>query len=402
MSFTGMAKDFAAPEATRRVQMRSLMIGVAALAVSIAGGTLQRDATQFFRSYLLAFALWVGITLGCLAILMLQYLTGGRWALLIRRPLEAASRLLPLMALLFVPLLFALPRLYEWAVPEAVEHDPLLRHKSAYLDPQWFIARAALYFAVWIVVAFLLNRWSAEQDREFDLFRARRFRNLSGPGLVLWGLTVTFAAIDWLMSLDPHWYSSIYGMLIMGGQCLGAIAFMIAILVLLAKYRPMSELVQVDQLHDLGKLMLAFVMIWAYLSFSQFLIIWSANLPEEIPWYLRRVQGGWQYLWVLIIVFHFVLPFLLLLSRDLKRAARPLAALASLVVVMRFFDLLMLIAPNPLPGREQGVGFNWLDIGLTLGIGGIWMAAFFWQLRSRPIVPLRDPLLEEMLAHARE
>jgi hypothetical protein len=401
VSLAGLEKEFAAPEATRRVQARSLMIGAAALAVSIAGGTLQGDATQFFRSYLLAFSLWMGITLGCLAILMLQHLTGGRWALLIRRPLEAVSRLLPLMALLFVPLLFVLPKLYEWAVPAAVEHDAVLRHKSAYLNPQWFMARAALYFAVWIVVAFLLNRWSAAQDHEFDPVRVRRTRSLSGPGLVLWGLTVSFAAIDWLMSLDPHWYSSIYGMLIMGGQCLGAIAFMIAMLVLLAKYRPMSELVHADQLHDLGKLMLAFVMIWAYLSFSQFLIIWSANLPEEIPWYLRRMQGGWQYLWLLIIVFHFALPFLLLLSRDLKRAARPLAVLASLVIVMRFFDLLMLIAPNPLPGRENGVGFNWLDIGLTLGIGGIWLAAFFWQLRSRPIVPLREPLLEEMVIHAR-
>jgi hypothetical protein len=401
VSLAGLKKEFAAPEATRRVQVRSLMIGAAALAVSIAGGALQGDATQFFRSYLLAFSLWMGITLGCLAILMLQHLTGGRWALLIRRPLEAVSRLLPLMALLFVPLLFVLPKLYEWAVPAAVEHDAVLRHKSAYLNPQWFMARAALYFAVWIVVAFLLNRWSAAQDHEFDPVRVRRTRSLSGPGLVLWGVTVSFAAIDWLMSLDPHWYSSIYGMLIMGGQCLGAIAFMIAMLVLLAKYRPMSELVHADQLHDLGKLMLAFVMIWAYLSFSQFLIIWSANLPEEIPWYLRRMQGGWQYLWLLIIVFHFALPFLLLLSRDLKRAARPLAVLASLVIVMRFFDLLMLIAPNPLPGREHGVGFNWLDIGLTLGIGGIWLAAFFWQLRSRPIVPLREPLLEEMVIHAR-
>jgi hypothetical protein len=335
--------------------------------------------------------------LGSLAIVMVPHLSGGAWGLVIRRVLESATRTMPLVALLFVPLLFGLASLYPWARPDVVAADVALQRKQAYLNVPFFIARTAIYFALWGGIAFFLNRWSLEQDRRGTV-SDRRFRLLSAPGLLIYGLTVTFMSVDWVMSLDPHWFSTIFGVLFMGGQALSAMAFAIAVLLVLAAYPPLSEIVAPSHFHDLGKLLLAFVMLWAYFAFSQFLIIWSGNLPEEIPWYIHRLHGGWRWVALLIVVGHFVLPFVLLLSRDLKRTGRTLAAVAGLVIVMRLVDLFWMIAPV---SREGEFGLHWLDLAAPLGVGGLWLAFYIRQLGSRALLPVHDPYFEESLGHGR-
>jgi len=372
-----------------RLQRRALVVGLAALALCIIGAFI--SPAQFFRSYLLGYLFWAGVALGCLAILMLQHLSGGAWGMVIRRMLESGSRTLPLMALLFVPLIPGIRQLYGWARP-----DSAIPHQAAYLNVPFFLFRAVLYFGVWLSMAYFLNRWSREQDRTGDLRLARRLQMLSGPGLVLYGLTATFAAIDWVMSLEPHWSSSIFGILIIGGQVLSAMAFIIAVAVLLAQHEPLSGVLLPGHFHDLGKLLLAFVMLWAYFAFSQLLIVWSGNLPEEIPWYLHRLRGGWGWVGVLLILFHFALPFVLLLSRDLKRNARALALLAVAVIFMRLVDLFWLTAPEFWPGRFH---VHWMDIAVPVGIGGVWLAVFAWQLRGWPLLPIGDRYLEKALEH---
>jgi len=381
--------SYIAGPAVGRLQRRALAVGLAALGFCVVGAII--SPAQFFRSYLLGYLFWAGVALGCLAILMLQHLSGGAWGMVIRRMLESGSRTLPLMALLFVPLIPGIRQLYGWARP-----DNAIPHQAAYLNVPFFLFRAVLYFGVWLSMAYFLNRWSREQDRTGDLRLARRLQMLSGPGLVLYGLTATFAAIDWVMSLEPHWSSSIFGILIIGGQALSAMAFIIAVAVLLAQHEPLSGVLLPGHFHDLGKLLLAFVMLWAYFAFSQLLIVWSGNLPEEIPWYLHRLHGGWGWVGVLLILFHFALPFVLLLSRDLKRNARALALLAVAVIFMRLVDLFWLTAPEFWPGRFH---LHWMDIAAPVGIGGVWLAVFAWQLRGWPLLPIGDRYLEKALEH---
>jgi hypothetical protein len=387
----------AAPHGLERFQRPALSVGVAALATCAIGGFFA--PAQFFRSYLFAFLFWTGVALGCLAVAMLHHVTGGAWGLPIRRPLESGTRTLPLMFLLFLPIVLGARQIYEWADPVAVSHDPILRHKSVYLNVPFFTGRALLYFAAWIAFAYYLNRWSLEQDSAGDRPIARRLQLLSSVGLVAYGLTVTFASIDWGMSLEPHWFSTMYGVLFIAGQALTAFAFAIVVLVLLAETPPLSGYVGQRHYHDLGKLMLAFVMFWAYVSFSQYLIIWAGNLPEEVPWYLRRLQGGWGWIAGAILVFHFVLPFLLLLPATANRNPRILAAVAGLVVFMRLVDVFWLTQPALAGSRFR---IHWMDLLAPIGIGGLWLAVFLWQLGKRPLLPMNDPEMLQALAHARE
>jgi hypothetical protein len=395
-AFTHPNLELMAPrELTGRMRRRSLIAAVIGAIALVIGGFV--DPAQFFRSYLLGYVFWIGMTLGCLALLMLQHLSGGQWGFLIRRPCEAASRLFPMMLVLFVPLFFGLGYLYHWAHSSEVARDPVLQNKAMWLRTPWFIFRVFIYFSAWISMSVLLNRVSLAQDRAGDdtvlrMVIRRRLQAISGPGLVIWALTVTFMSIDWVMSLDPHWASTIYGMLYMAGEALSALGLMIVLLLILKKYPPFDHILEPVHFQDLGKLLLAFVMLWAYFAYSQFLIIWAGNLPDEIPWYLGRTHGGYRLVALAIIVFHFALPFAMLLSRDLKRNARKLALVASLLIVMRFVDLFWLVAPNPLPGIEHGLGFSWMDLAAPLGIGGLWLAAFFWELEKRPLVPVRDTL----------
>lgn len=387
-----------APDSSR-LQQKLLVVGVAGLAACVAGVFISPE--QFFRSYLMGWVFWIGITLGCLAILMLQHLSGGGWGFVIRRLLESGTRTLPLMVVLFVPVAFGLKELYVWARPvDALESEALrtvLDHKRPYLNVYFFWVRTAFYFISWAGLTYFINKWSWEQDNTDDPRPRRRSEALSGPGLILFGLTVTFASVDWVMSLEPEWFSAIFGIMFMGGQALSAIAFVIAVAVVLGMREPMSGIISRGHLHDLGKLLLTFVMLWAYFSFSQFLIIWSGNLPEEIPWYLHRLHGGWQWIGLILIVFHFALPFLLLLSRDLKRSGRTLAAVAVAVIVMRLIDLFWLIAPE---FSGQGVQVHWLDLAAPVGVGGIWLWFFARQLQRRPLLPLKDPRTEGLLSRS--
>ena len=377
---------------------RALTVGLAALAAGAAGALISSESReQFFRSYLLAYIFWIAIPLGCFAILMLQHMSGGVWGLVTRRVLESSTRTFPLLALLFIPLLFGLKSIFPWASPEKL--SPALKHaveeKHLYLNIGFFIARAVFYFLVWILVTRLLNHWSAEQDRTGERKLTSKMQGLSGPGLLLYGLTVTFASIDWAMSLDPQWFSTIYGLLFMGGQGLAGMAFVIAVMVLLAGRKPMSDVIKPKHLHDLGKLMLAFLMIWAYFAFSQFLIIWAGNLPEEIPFYVRRIQSSWKYVGFGLIVLHFALPFVLLLSRDLKKNGRMLSTVAIGVIVMRFVDLIWLTGPE----LHDGVfSLSWMDLMLAVGIGGVWLWFFATQLNRRPLLPIHDPDIESVFA----
>jgi hypothetical protein len=371
-----------------RVQRLALVLGAVLSAASILGLFLNRDA--FFESYLVAYLFWMGIALGSAAVLMLYHLTGGGWGLIVRRLLEAATRTLPLMMLFLVPLLFGLPYLYEWARPDLVKADEVLRHKSAYLNVPFFMGRMALYFAVWLTLAYLLNKWSVEQDRSPDPGLADRFAALSAPGLILYGLTATFASVDWVMSREPHWYSTVYGMIFMVGQVLTTLAFVIGATMMLSEREPVSAVAAPAKLQDLGNLMLAFVMLWAYLAFSQFLIIWSGNLPEEVIWYRHRLDGGWAWVALLLVVFHFAVPFLLLLSRRIKRRARLLGKVAIAMAAIRLLDLLWVVLP-----AHGGSSFHlhWLNLAVPIGMGGFWIAMFVNRLKTRPLVPVNDPQL---------
>ena len=379
-----------------RIQHRSLIAGGVGLGLCLGGAFLSPE--QFFRSYLVAYLFWTGIALGSFAIVMLHHLTGGGWGFVIRRLLEAGTRTLPLMAVLFVPLLFGLPDLYVWARPAEVASDPILQHKSLYLNIPFFLIRTAGYFAIWIGVTYFLNKWSVEQDRTAEPLLTRRLQVLSGPGLVLYGLTATFASIDWAMSLEPHWLSTIYGVMFIVGQVLATLALMIPMALLLADREPLSNVVSPAYLVDLGNFLLAFVMLWAYMAFSQYIVIWSGNLPEEIPWYLHRTTGGWQWIALFLIIFHFAVPFLLLLSRVTKRSVQMLSAVAAALIVARFVDLFWLVVPA---FHHTGVHIHWMDLVAPIGIGGIWMWFFIWQVKARSLLPLYDPRLAGILERAR-
>jgi hypothetical protein len=375
-----------------RLRGRGLAIGGVGVA-ACAAGYFMVDRSQFLQSYLIAYMFWIGLSLGSLALLMVQHLSGGAWGLVGRRVFEASARTLPLMLVLFIPIAMNLQTLYLWARPEAAV-DPVLIAKSAYLNESFFFVRAALYFVIWMALTFTLCAWSKAQDETAPVGPGpldRRFRVLAGPGLVLFMLTITFMSVDWVMSLDPHYYSSIFGVLRVGGLGRATLAFTILILQGLSDSKPISDVTSNERFHDFGKLMLAFVMLWAYFNVSQLLIIWSANLPEEIPWYIERLQGHWAPWVVVVLVGHFVLPFVLLLSRDLKRRGRTLSMVALLVLFMRVVDLIWTI--GPVFRHETTV--HWLDFAMVLGLALPWLFLFYRNLGSRALVPANDPYFKE-------
>jgi hypothetical protein len=369
------------------------ILGVILLVVALIG-----SPAQFYRSYLWAYIFYLGITIGSLAWLMLQHLTGGAWGLVIRRPAEAAGRTLPLLTLLFVPLIFGISSLYPWSHADVVAKDAILKHKQVYLSIPFFLVRAAVMFAGWNLLSWLLNKWSAMEDREGPAVPQRQMPRISSMGLIFWAFSVTFLSIDWVMSLDAHWFSTMFGLLFMIGQGLSGMAFLITVMVLLSQTRPMSEVLTPRHLHDLGKFLLASVMVWAYFAFSQWLIIWAGNLPEEIPWYLERLRGGWQYVALILIFGHFALPFALLLSRDLKRNFKLLRSIAIFVLCMRVVDVYWLVTPD---ASKSGLAVSWVDLAALVGLGGIWLAFFFRQLEKRPLMPINSPDLVETLEHGR-
>jgi hypothetical protein len=376
--------------------------------LAIGGGVLWAigaifDSDQGLRSYLFAFLFWIGLAIGCQSILMLHHLSGGRWGLGIRRMLEAGSRTLRYAGLAFLPLAIGLllGKVFPWAHPDP--GDALLAKKLLYLNVPFFLARAVFYFASWALLAHLLSKWSLLRDSSPDPGLDEKLQGLSGGGLVLMGLTITFASVDWAMSLNPHWFSTIYGVLFMVGQVLSAMSFMILLVALAGHEKPLAAVITKDSVHDLGKLLFAFVMLWAYMQLSQFLIIWSANLPEEVPWYIQRLSGGWQFIALALVGFHFVLPFVLLLSRSLKRNAALLARVAGGIFLVRLLDLYWLIAPDfQGHGAEasHGLHVHWLDVVAPVFLGGLWLLMFTNELRSRPLLTPGDPELQEILAES--
>jgi hypothetical protein len=379
-----------------RVQRVALLCGASGLALAFLFSIHSFESRQqFFRSYLLAFVYWLSIPLGCQAILMLHHVTGGWWGYPMRRLLEAGTRTLVVMAALFLPVLAGMSYLYQWAQPAAVAADPLLQYKRPYLNPGFVTVRAIIYFAIWVGLAYLLNKWSREQDETGDPAIEGRLEALSAPGLILWGLAITYASIDWVMSLEPHWFSTIYGMIFMIIGALTAMSFVIFVLRKLSEYEPLRGAVSASQYNDQGNLMLAFVMLWAYLSYSQFLIIWSGNLTEEIPWYKSRAFGGWGAVAVVLMVLHFGVPFLLLLQRKVKRRPARLSFVAGLLIVLSLIDVYWLVAP----AYEAGPQVHSSDILAVLGIGGIWIGTFIWQVKKMPLLPLHDARFEGAMEH---
>ena len=381
-------------------QKRALIVGIVFVVLFVVGlfvspvmGNTQFDARRIFQSYLIGWTFWTGIAVGSLALLMLQHLTGGGWGLVIRRVLEAATRTLPFMAILFLPIILGAHSLYhEWADHEEAAAHPVVQAKTGYLNVPFFTVRALIYFAVWIALMYLLNKWSLAQDRTADNRYTKNMRVLSGPGMVALIFTVTFASIDWYMSLEPEWFSTIYGFIFVAAWALSALAFVIAIMAWLSAQEPMRRIVAPLHFHDLGKLLLALVMLWAYFAFSQFLIIWSGNLPEEITYYLRRIYGGWGAVIVAIGILHFAAPFLFLLSRGIKRNPRSLAMIAALIIVMRMIDLLWLLGPA-FHHRKWIV----MDVVALIGFGGLWLVLFTWQLGKRSLIPINDPQFESTM-----
>jgi hypothetical protein len=397
--------DLAPPPVVRKISRRSLVVGVVFAVIGVAGAFVFPDGRdQFYRAYLLGFMSWLGVALGSMAILMIRHLTGGGWGMVIRRILGAAMRTLPLLALLFVPILFAVPHIYPWAMPlEAVRDQHIREHLEKnpfviqhYLNFRGFLVRAVICFAIWNLLSFLLSKWSKQTDRAGAPDYTSQFKAVSGPGLILYGFTISFAAIDWVMSLDPSWISTIFGLVILIGEVLSAMCFAVVVERILFNYKPMSEMLKPDFVHDHGKWMLTFTMVWAYFSFSQWLIIWAGNLPAEITFYLARLNGGWGYIGLILALFHFVVPFVILLSRPFKRDIRKLVWLAVWLMLMRYVDLFWIIEPN----FSKTLSLTWADVVVPIAIGGFWLAHFFHNLDALPLLPAYDPSANEVLEHA--
>jgi hypothetical protein len=396
--------DLTAPEVVRKISQRSLVIGVVFALISGALAFLRPD--EFYRAYLLGFMCWLGVALGSMAILMIRHLTGGGWGTVIRRILGAAMRTLPVLAILFIPIIIAVGqhRIYPWAMPlESIQDTHIREHlekhsfiKASYLNFSGFFIRAIIYFVIWNVLSFLLSKWSKQTDHAGAPDNSGRFKAVAGPGLILYGFTISFAAIDWVMSLDPSWISTIFGLLILIGEVLSAMCFAVVVERILFNYKPMSEMLTPDFVHDHGKWMLTFIMVWAYFSFAQWLIIWAGNLPAEITFYLKRLSNGWGSIGLFLVLFHFAIPFALLLSRPFKRDIRKLVWLAVWMMLMRYLDLFWIIEPN----FSRALNVTVADIVVPIAIGGIWLWYFFRNLAALPLLPAYDPDAHEVLQPA--
>ncbi len=387
---------FEAPAVVDRLRTIGLALGAIGLLGSIVGFFLARD--YFFRAGLVGCVFWVGISLGCLAISMLGHLTGGDWQVVIRRVLEAAARVLwvPLVLLFLLLLSGGMSTLYEWSHPDLVKADHALQLKQAYLNPTAFYIRLAAYAVIWMILATSLSRLSRRQDETQDLSLMSRMRMISAPGLIIYVLSLTFASVDWLMSLQPHWFSTIFGFYLVASQALAGFAFLIIIALMLSRSGQMEGIYQPRHFHDWGKLLFAFVMIWMYFSWSQFLITWAGNLPEEISFFLARIRGAFGLLTLLIVLFHFVVPFSLLLSRDLKRNGRTLVLVAGGLLAMRWVELFWQVEPA---FHDRHAVNDWLYVAVPLLVGGVWLFFFARTLSSRPLLPIHDPYLPEAIAH---
>ncbi len=391
----------ATPAAIAKARRTALVAGVVSLALTGCGAFLNPQQCAF--SYLFAFVFWIGLPLGSLCVLMIHYLTGGGWGYVIRRFLEASAATLPWMALLFLPVFLGLRQLYPWMDPEIVSRNPAMQKIGLYLNVPALVMRTVVFFGLWSLAAYLLNRFSRQQDQTPDPVPTRRARALSGPGLLMFTLTVSLALVDWVMVLERNWYSTVFPAQVILGQILLTFAFCTLLLGWLTgpapfdrRDGPLPAAVRIEHFHSLGNFLLAFVMLWAYLTVSQLIIIWSGNIPREVPWYLHRVAGGWRWVAIGLGLFYFALPFCLLLSREHKKDVRFLRKLALGIIVMHGAEVWWQIAPS---FHQTGIVISWLDLTAFLGIGGIWLAIFLTRLARHLTLPQNDPRMEEALVH---
>ena len=392
MTAVGRSPDFS------RIRSRALLVGLAGLALGALGWVLG-PSERFFEAYLMAFVLFVGLSLGCLGMLTVVQLAAGTWGALIRRPLEAGAMVLPLMALLFIPLLFGLDHLYPWTDPDYLAAHPTVEAKESWLDTTFFIARNVFYLVVWVLAALFYYRASKRQDDGDRPDLADKMRHASGPLLILYVLTMTLAAFDWGMSLRPDWFSGIYGLIFIIGQGITAMAFIIIFMALSASvYAPYDKLLTEKRLQDLGNFLMAFIMFWAYVNVSQLIIQWSNNIVETNTWYVDRLGEGWIGLSIVMLFFHFFAPWLILFSRWVKRKRHVIIWVAAWMLVARVFDIYWIFIPE---FAREAASIYWLDVVLILGFGGIWLAAFLSRFDRLPPLPLHDErLLEPDHEHA--
>jgi len=407
MSAPAQTDNFMPPAVVQSWLKRALTLAVPFTLAALAGWVLAflRGDDSFYEAYLLGYMWIIGLSLGSLALLMVYHTTGGAWGTVIRRPLEAASRTLWAVALGFIPILVGMRRLYPWARPEVVaQRADLQRLAAHYLNPPMFVLRAVAYFVAWIALSWWLTRMSARQDRE-DVVLDVPLRHVSGAGLVVYALTLTFATVDWVMSLSAPWTSTIYGLLYMAGHGLIGLSLVVIVLAALVRYAPMRGVVQPDQFLDHGKLLLTFTMLWGWFTLSQWLIIWASNLPDEISWYLDRSSPGWHAFAWCVVIGQFFIPFFLLLSRGLKKDPRKLQKLALYIIFVRYWDLFWYIMPG-FEHRKQHWGYSWQYAVVPLALLCWWLALFFYNLGRRPLLAAHDDhvklLLEEALGHAYE
>jgi hypothetical protein len=394
------SQDFQAPLSVNKAQRLGWTIGGVALILGIVGAIISPQ--KFIYSYLFSYLLVLGLTLGSLGLLMLQHLTGGIWGVVIRGPLEAASRNIWLILLMFIPIPLGMKYLYSgngvelgWLNSPKTGEQALTPWQQGYLTVHGYFIRAAVYFAFWFLLVWLFNAFSRMQaESPEDRLIRLRFKRMSGPGIILYVLTMTFAAIDWVMSISPHWASTIYGFIFVAAQAISAMCLMIIVTVRLSRHEPYSGFIRARHLHDLGKLLFAFNMLWAYFEVSQLIIIWSGNQPEEISFYRTRMYGQWGVVGLIVVICTFALPFLILLSQHVKRSPKLISRVAIWMLIFRLVDLYWLTRPEFTASAIPG----WMDFVLPLALTGIWVGFFALNLKQRPVVPLGDPKLAEVLA----
>jgi len=401
VDFNLATKNLAAPAWVDTLRNRALVVGLVFAAIAAYGAFT--DVQTFMHGYLMGYMFCLSLCLGGLALVMLGHLTGGNWFMMGRRIMEAQQRTLPLLAIMFIPIALGMKQLYIWATPALWAGDKVFQWKSAWLNPKWFVIRAVLYFLIWGFWIWKMNSGSRKQDTDADPAIWQNLKAWSAPGILVYGITITFASVDWVMSLDARWYSTIYGMIYMAQHMLITFSFVIVMLILLTPVSVIGEVMFKDRLHDFGKLIFALTMVWGYFSFSQFLIIWSGNLPEEITWYLARLRGGWGAIALGLVIGQFALPFILLLFRDIKRDAGRLIWVALLVILMRWYDTFWLVIPNPVPHHPDAgavMNLHWMYVVVPIAMAGIWLAYFAWELAKRPLLVRNDPQLPRLWEHS--
>ncbi len=373
-------------------QKPALVVGFIGLLILASGFFV--DQKQFFFSYLTAFVFWMTFVWGAMFFSFLHHLTGADWSIVLRRILETVMMTIPLMAVLFVPVLLGMFDLYHWSHADVVAADPILLKKSIYLNPVFFTIRTVLYFTIWFFLARGLYKTSLAQDDGAQPKQIEKMKKISAPGMILFAITITFASFDWLMSLDAHWYSTIFGVYIFGGSLLAILTFMVIFGSYLRNKGVLTDTITVEHYHDLGKFLFGFVIFWGYIGFSQYFLIWYANIPEETIWYLERWEGSWKIVTMTIVFGHFVIPFLLLMPRAMKRNLKVLKIIAIFILIMHWIDLYWLVMPSL---HHDGASISWMDLAGFLGIGGLFLGFFMRRYAANALVPVNDPRLEKSI-----